>query len=162
MTGKKYEKKQPIVSELPDYYQWHERSPLALVDYVRIKLTPDLLIAVTDVFFPTFVEYKGAVILGFYFDRENFENWYEHFHGEIKAVEVMINHLEVASELFPEQLLGQAYENIEYVGEHLKYAWESELHRQFPDREFEVVGEKHDTFDDYVITIWQKTIQNDA
>jgi hypothetical protein len=146
---------QPNIEELPDYIKWYKKSQTELITYATIKLTADLAVAVVKLFFPDFVLYKGAILLKHRFDRKIVEEWYQHFNGNIRELEVMLNTVEVAYHVFDGPLEDQPYENIEFIGLHLVKSWRLQLHEQFPDRKFKIVGQKHDEFDDYVISFWQ-------
>lgn len=148
------EVEQPDITLLPDYYSWHQGG-LDLVGYADMKLTPDLVVAVTKLFFPDFVVYKEAVILGFNFSQDGFDKWYNQFNGNIKQVEEMINHLAIGEDLLFHSMNNHSYHNKAYFGTKLARAWHWELKRIFPDKNFEVIGRKT-AYEDYEITFWQK------
>lgn len=146
---------QPDIKELEDYYLWHQGSGLKLKSYADFAATPDVLIAISKVFFPDFIEYKGAVIMGWRFSHENFDMWYSKFDGNIREIEVMLNTIEILGELFPNAMQSQNYHNIKYLGMKLAFSWECELRRQFPSKLFKVIGEKSSQGDDFILSFWQ-------
>jgi hypothetical protein len=148
---------QPDVSALQDYQEWISSGGLlSLARYADFNLTPDVLVAVTTIFFPSFILYRDAVFLEFRFDKKPCDDWFAYFKGNIKQTEIMCSKVEVSSYLFYQTLNDdECYHNIAYIGAKLVSAWELELRRQFPDRKFKVVGEKDFQFDEYVIYFHQ-------
>lgn len=145
----------PDISELSDYSAWYGQNPRELIRYASSKLSPDLAIAVTRLFWPDFVIHENRVFLAFRFEDQNFKHWEDEFDGDLQAVERMINHVHVVADLLTYPFENLSYPNIEYFGRILVQTWKAALKTQFPDRAFQISGEKDGELDDFVITFWQ-------
>lgn len=145
----------PILSELADLAKWVGDNQYYMFAYTNRNLTPDLAIAITKVFWPDFVTYEDGVFLAFQFDESSYISWKKQFDGDIEAVENMMNHVHLAADLLPRAFNDLSYHNIAYFGGILVNTWKCSLKTQFPDRNFEVTGEKDGQFDDFIITFWQ-------
>lgn len=154
--------RRPILSDLPDYYEWNQKEPIDFVSYAAIKLTPDLAITVTKLFWPDFTVYENRVFLSFKcksdtFDtfEQAFKSWKQALNGDFQAVEKMINHIHLAQDLLIYPFENLSYDTIAYFGDILVKIWRCALATEFPERRFEVSGEKDGDFDDFMITFWQ-------
>ena len=120
--------------------------------YVKQEVSLSAVVAMTDTLCPRFVDVEGAVLLETSTDPENFREWKEHFNGDMRAVESMLNH-EHLWDLFPgDGEKDQA--TLEVVAERMAITWKAAAEAQFPDRTFTC-----EVTDDYGPTI---TITTDA
>jgi hypothetical protein len=149
-------------SELEDYQPWYQEGH-DLFTYATTKLTPDLAIASTKLFWPDFVEYRDCIFLGASMSdqsKSTADTWITHFDGNLTAVEHMMNHQHVGQDLmsYPFEKLG--YANVAYFGQMLVKMWGAALREQFPDRTCVVEGWKEGSeeegYQDYIITFFQK------
>lgn len=147
---------EPDITQLQDYYPWYQSENLDLLVYAGLVASPDQVFAISKLFFPDFVVYKGAVILKIHFNVDTFETWHKKFNENHRDTEAFLNQVEVASTLLLYPMKTQNYHNIAYLGNKLKQSWEWELNRQFPKKKFEVRGRKHSDYDDFIISFWQK------
>lgn len=147
---------EPDLSELSDYTRWREKgSTTSLIEYAAIKLTPDLAIATSKLFWPDFITHEGGVFLRYRFSVENFELWKKQFNSDIQAIEKMINHVHLTADLLVSPFENLSYTNVQYFGSVLMRCWQCALSAKFPNNCFEFIGEKDDPFDDFVITFYQ-------
>jgi hypothetical protein len=147
---------EPDLSELSDYTKWLESdSTLSLIEYAAIKLTPDLAIATSKLFWPDFIAYEGGIFLSYRFNMQSFELWKKELNSDIQAIERMINHTHLAADLLVYPFENLSYTNIQYFAGVLMRCWQCALETKFPNNRFEVIGEKDGSFDDFVITFYQ-------
>lgn len=89
-----------------------------------------------NLFCPAFVGVQGCVLLEAKFETSAFHRWWQELHGDIAAIERMVNHTHLY-DLFPraddEELALLRYE---HVAQSLIGCWEGALRRAFPDRSF--------------------------
>lgn len=150
---------QPDITDLTDYNGEYGHGESHLLDYALNKLTPDLAIAVTKLFYPDFVVHQNRVFLAFRFDKDNFDMCEKQLDGDLAAVERVINHIHVAADLLTIPFENATYQTIQYFGTVLLQSWKAILLAQFPDRQFQFSGEKDGDMDDFVITFWQMDVK---
>ena len=156
-------KYQPDISSLKDYSSLGydgQKPDISLREYAVFKLSPDLLVAITTLFFPEFVVHENGVFFAERFSVPLYNSWYRgHYKGDLAATERMINHVHLGESyrgVF-EQLNKQ---NLYFVGEVLVQTWKAALTYEFPERFFEVRGTPYETgfgpdAGDFIITFWQ-------
>lgn len=148
-------RKEIDLDALTDFNNWEDTS-INLIDYAGMKLTPDVTIAVIELFFPEFILHEDTILFRHKFNEDTFNNWFEQFKGDLTRLEKFLNTIYVA-DLFPNQHFeGHPYHNIEYIGKCLKKAWAYELSQQFPEKDIEMIDYKSESHYDYVISFWQK------
>lgn len=140
------------LAALTDFYDWN-RSGMKLVAYAGMRLTPDITIAVIDLFFPKFISYQGTILFENRFSEATFERWYEHYGGNLTDVEKLLNTTSVRD--ISQSFEGHLFQNIQYIGEVLKKSYTNELSAQFPERNIEIIGYRREDADDYIIAFWQ-------
>lgn len=140
---------------LSDFNGWYQGG-MNLINYAGMELTPDLSIAVIDLFFPQFVLHRGTILLHHRLNEEIFDEWFRYFEGDLTQVERFLNTVRVRDLFSNIKFEGHPYQNIEYIGKCLKKAWIFEFSQQFPDNNIEVIGYRSEPNDDYVIAFWQK------
>src|SRR5690348_6438810 len=93
----------PDWNDLKDYasYGYDGQEPdISLQQYALTKLTPDLLVATSKLFFPEFVTHEQGVFLADRFSESLYKNWkrgkYKH---DIPAIERIINHVHLGEDL---------------------------------------------------------------
>lgn len=115
-------------------------------------------IAYAELFWPTFVEHEGCILLSERFNRDNFQSWLETTHGDRKAVEAVINHTHIL-DLFVRHETEPTREQVVSLGRNLKEMWQAKVDRDFPGRNVMVIFPE-DAGEDllgYEITIFQDT-----
>lgn len=113
-------------------------------------------IAYSELFWPSFVEHDGCVLLAGRFDHQNFESWLAATNGDRRAVEGVMNHTHIL-DLFVQHQTEPTQEQVVWLGRLLKEMWQAKLDREFPGRDI-VVSFPEDAGDDllgYEITIFQ-------
>lgn len=50
-------------------------------------------VALTDLYWPRFVEYRGCAFLAFKYDRSGVDVWFDHLSGDTVAIEAVVNHV---------------------------------------------------------------------
>jgi hypothetical protein len=113
-------------------------------------------IAYAELFWPSFVEYDGCILLSSRFNQDNFASWLAATGGNRQAVEGVINHTHIL-DLFIRHDSEPTREQIVWLGRLLREMWQAKLDREFPGRNV-VVNFPEDVGDDllgYEITIFQ-------
>ena len=113
-------------------------------------------IAYAELFWPTFVEHDGCILLSGRFDQDNFQRWLVATGGDRSAVEGVINHTHIL-DLFVQHNTEPTREQVVWLGRLLKEMWQAKLECDFPDRRI-VVSFPEDAGDDllgYEITVFQ-------
>src|SRR5580658_4025726 len=63
--------------------------------YLNFKGSLQLAYGFSSLFWPDFEEVDGALILAEKYTEESFQNWFQHFHGDLTAIEKMMNHVHI-------------------------------------------------------------------
>jgi hypothetical protein len=63
--------------------------------YLNFKGSVQLPYGFASLFWPDFVDAGGAMILAEKYSKESFDSWYQHFDGDLTAIEKMMNHVHV-------------------------------------------------------------------
>jgi hypothetical protein len=154
---------EPDWSTLKDYASFGDagqKPAISLREYALSKLTPDLLVAVTRLFFPEFITYQGGVFLAERFAEALFNQWNRgQYRNDMNALERMINHVHLA-EGYGNGFQQLSKQNLYYVGEVLVQTWKGALTHQFPGWSFTVQGTANEVgygpdSGDFVITFWR-------
>lgn len=116
--------------------------------YLNIFYDLNAAIAFAKLYFPDFIEDRNCVILSIRYDVNVFEQWYYELKGNTSEVEKMCNLYEL-KDFFHINSVGyqgdDKYEKaLDYLGIALKRAWEVNLDRLYPNRNFKV-----ELFDEY-------------
>ena len=123
-------------SSIGDISLWVESipPPRTAAVYVQQEVSLAAVAAMTDLLCPRFVDVEGAVLLERKWSSKSFQSWQEHFHGDLRAVESMLNH-EHLWDLFTSD--GDADKAaLEIVAERMAITWKAAAEAQFPDRAF--------------------------
>jgi hypothetical protein len=94
-----------------------------------------LAAAFSDLFWPTFVEFRGCVLLQHRYEPVNFERWWEATGGDARQVESVLNHTHIW-DLFEGNEVADEAEAL--FAETLAKTWRAALREQFPKREMTV------------------------
>lgn len=140
---------------LTDLKGWYQNGiGMPFIVYAGMTLTPDMAVAVIDLFFPKFVTHNDTIILHHHFNQETYAEWFQQFDGDLTLVEKFLNTVHVR-DLFSNQKFDRhPYQNIEYIGINLKKAWTFELSQHFPDKDIEIIGYYDEPSNDYIIAFW--------
>jgi hypothetical protein len=134
---------------LDEYNDWKETNPnWCIDDYLHLKYDMNGAIALSKLYFPSFIEKNNCVILEGRYDEDIFLQWYTKYDGDIKKTEFMCNFYEI-KDFFKFEV--NNYESLEIYNQAidefakiLKKSWEINLKLLFPNREMIV-----DVFDEY-------------
>ena len=139
------------LSDMPRFISWSESydTPLSEDDYITECVSPIQSVAVASLLFPQFVSVKGGVFLAHRFTIENFNEWWNHFEGDIQQIEKMINHVHLW-DLFPTATGSEGTESAELtaLGEWMVMSWAIAVESAYPGRLFSVTLD-----DDYGPTV---------
>lgn len=105
--------------------------------YLNFNYDISAAIAFSKLYFPTFIEYKGCIILESRFNLSIFNDWFEDLKGNISEVEKMCNLYEI-KDLFHINSEG-TIDEINQLGNLLKKSWELNLTQLYPNRNMEVI-----------------------
>ena len=108
-----------------------------LLDYLGEEGGPTLALAFAALFWPTFVEVRGCVLLSDRYEDRNFEEWWQELAGDCRAIEAVANHLHLWDVFDPDDEHVPP-EALNHLAEVLGRTWRCALAEQFPDRRFEV------------------------
>ena len=139
---------------LTDYMAWSDGGKMSLEFYAQFHLKADLLIAYSTLFWPTFMEHKSGIFNAESFKEDAFDEWMDHFDGDVMAVEQTYNHVHVDQGLFQHMQEELSDENLHYIAHLLAKMWGAALRDQFPDKTFEVAATLQND-GDFILTFWQ-------
>lgn len=94
--------------------------------------------AISLLFWPEFIEYRGCVFLKFVFDERVVESWFSKLNGDGKAVESVVNHVHLW-DVFAAKTDAENGVLAE-LASRLAEMWNAALRLAFPDREFVVAA----------------------
>jgi hypothetical protein len=129
---------------LPIYQEYVKLNPgLTLWNYLGMRADYDLAAAFTSLFWPDFIEVDGCILLNESHSPANFEQWKEHFQGDRRSIEQMLNHTHMY-DLFmnSETVLNRPTDSLyspalyEYLAQTLVVCWKHALQETFPDKKF--------------------------
>jgi hypothetical protein len=149
----------PNVEELRDYMEWYtyRHQHISLASYALVHMTPDILIAVTKLFWPDFVVYENSVFRADNFTESSYQDFMRELKGDLEAVEKVMNHVHIADLLISLKetpyTLSQA--NRRYLNQTFAYFLQCALKVQFPDRQFQVETEDDPENEETVFTFWE-------
>lgn len=135
---------------LPRAARWRESfggSP-GLWDYLSHQGGATLAVAFAALFSPSFIEFRGCILLAEHFSEDNFEHWWQRLDGRRGEVEAIVNHLHLWDLFDPEEVPDLALVELAQV---LAGCWRAALAAEFPNRAFAVTVT--DTDDDYGPTV---------
>jgi hypothetical protein len=127
-----------------------------VTDYLNLKYDMNAAIAFSKLYFPDFIEKKGCIILGFRYDEEVFNEWYEHFKGNVPEIERICNRYELMDYFSinrnSDEQLDFYNKQIDEFANVLKKSWEVNCQLLFPNRKMAV--EVYDEYDSTRITLY--------
>jgi hypothetical protein len=137
------------LSKLPQLEGWMTGTDFDPRTFILSTTTVAEAAAISLLFWPEFVEYRGCVFLKFVFDEQAVENWFNELKGDGRAVESVTNHVH----LWDVFAAKSHAENRVLAGlaSRLAEMWYSALRLAFPDRKFVVTVA--DESDDYGPTV---------
>jgi hypothetical protein len=124
----------------PKFRRWRQefQNPsLTLWDYVTLQADIEVVGAAATLFWPSIIHHEGCAVLQNRFSESEFTRWRDYYHGDIPAIERMMNHVHLI-DLFVNSYDQEALATLEFMGEIMAYCWRSALHEQFPTVQFEV------------------------
>ncbi|MGH8603178.1 MAG: hypothetical protein ACREXR_10515 [Gammaproteobacteria bacterium] len=126
-------------TKLPAIRQWGFRygGKTGVWDYLARQGGASLAVACSYLFWPSFVEVNGCVLLEERYEPENFREWWERLSGNIPEVESVINHVHLWDVFYPDEdeLPDGTLEELARV---MAKCWECALSEAYPSRAFEV------------------------
>ncbi len=113
-------------------------------------------IAYAELFWPSFVEHDGCILLADRYEPANFQGWMESTKGDRRAVEAVLNHTHIL-DLFLGSETEPTRDQIVHLGATLKEMWTAKLNGEFPGRPIVVSFPSDELEDllDYQITVFQ-------
>jgi hypothetical protein len=85
----------PDIGEIRSTWTGPGVESTGLWTYLDFKGSMQLAYGFSSLFWPDFVEVDGALILAEKYAEERFQNWYQHFQGDLTAIEKMMNHVHI-------------------------------------------------------------------
>ena len=116
-------------------------------------------IAYAELFWPSFVERDGCILLTGRFDQASLQRWMAAAGGDKRAVESVINHTHIL-DLFVKYEIEPTREQVVWLGRVLREMWQAKVDRAFPGRGV-IVSFPEDAGDDllgYKITVFQAPV----
>jgi hypothetical protein len=116
---------------------WHEPG-LGIWDYLRYRCDIDLAATFGTLFWPSFVEINGCIVLEERSSEEQVAQWLDHFAGDRMQTELMVNHTHVY-DLFP----GTGDEATDaalsaFLAHVLERTWACALREAYPEADFSI------------------------
>jgi hypothetical protein len=124
------------LSQLSEWVIGAQADGYNLQGFMSANVSVAEAVALADLYWPKFVEYRNRVFLGFKFDRKGIDDWYGNLQGDWQAVESVVNHVHlwdyftITSE--------SEYAVVPELAESIAVMWRAAVRAAFPDREFEV------------------------
>lgn len=144
---------QPDKQDLRRYIEWSNNGNVQLELYAEFNTNKDILISHIKFLWPDFVVYEGKVFRDG-FNIENYKRWKKKYNNNVEEIERVMNHIHLQEGLLQNLPESLSDKNLEYVSSMLVKMWKAALSSQFPNRSFEVIGDKQEN-GDYLITFWQ-------
>lgn len=138
---------------LPEAKEWRDRfgGTPGLFDFISQRVSLTVALAVGKVLWTGYVEVRSCVLIQERFDDESFEQWWDHFGGNVRAIEQVINHVHLW-DLFPADAGNVELEvAMRKMAELIAAGWRCSLATEFPDRRFDVITS--DGSEDYGPTV---------
>lgn len=135
-------------------FEWVD--DLSPVDWLAYTGSLGQAIAYAELFWPSFVDHDGYILLAGRFDQANFQTWVAATGGDKRAVEGVINHTHIL-DLFVKHESEPTREQVVWLGRLLREMWQAKVDRDFPGRGV-IVSFSEDAGDDllgYEITVFQ-------
>lgn len=139
---------------LSDYLDFERvNSDWNIGKYLNFNYSLNDALAFSKFFFPTFIFYKGCVVLEDRFDKETFELWFDKFNGEVSKIEKMCNLYEL-KDFFHINSEDNSIERLKQLGIILQQSWRINLDKLFPQISFEIIV--FEEFEELFITIYSR------
>jgi hypothetical protein len=107
-------------------------------------------VAVAELLWPEFVEYRGCVVPAFLLDERAVDAWLDEAHAEVPSVEAVLSHLHLWDVFAPSSTTErQALSELAPV---IARTWRGALRDAYPDRRF--VVRAADEPEEYGPTLW--------
>jgi hypothetical protein len=145
---------------IPGLREWNYGEGLSIENWLSAIGNYQHAIAYAHLFWPQFIEYRGAILLASRFDQQNFNNWVEYTKGNLSAAEEITNRTHIL-DLFPDADLVPSPAQVRYLGNVLREMWQAKLAHDFPDRTVTVRFDESESPDDLlenVITFYQEPL----
>ncbi|MGI5186854.1 hypothetical protein ACQEVI_01765 [Promicromonospora sp. CA-289599] len=107
------------------------------VDYVNYNGDLAILLALSRIFWPRFIEVDGCVLWDRVFEESNFRQWKVSLSGNNQKIEATLNQLRVWAIVESEDT-EEERRVLDAVAERISSTWVAALRAQFPDRVFDV------------------------
>lgn len=146
---------------IPDMHDDQGEPWIDIFGWLSINCKYDQLIASGWLFWPTFFEYNGCILIDMPCKsnyKENYKRLISSGQVERGYVEERLNRMEIADILSRSEDQPLTLEQAKHIGELLKQMWGAKLSIDYPDREFIVsfIVYEEDKADDLKITFCQK------
>jgi hypothetical protein len=123
---------------LPDLHDWvlPGEDGYHLQGYMAANVGVAEAVALADLYWPEFVEYRGGAFLAFKFDEEGVDRWFDHLTGDVTGVEAVVNHFHLWDHFIltspPE------YAALPALAEKIAAIWRAAVAQALPHRQCEV------------------------
>lgn len=147
---------------IPDLKEWDDGKGVDW--YVWLGSIADFkhAIAYSQVFWPSFIEYKNCIFLKHNFTVASYNKWVKLLKNDLTAVEKLINHEHIL-DVFNNPNLPVSEKQLEFMGELLVEMWSCKLKKDFSDRRFLFQFKRGDSNNlmGYEITFWQDGVKGE-
>lgn len=129
----------PHYKDLPAVRHWASQhdAQSGLWDYLAQNGGASIALVCSYLFWPSFVETKGCVVLAERYDAQNFQEWWVRLSGNVSEVEGVVNHVHLW-DLFYAEREGLPAGALEALASVMARTWECALAQEFPSRKFSV------------------------
>jgi hypothetical protein len=110
---------------------------LGLWDYLGQEGGATLAVGFAGLFWPSFVEVRGCVLLSERYDAATFEEWWAKLDGDVRGIEAVVNHVHLW-DLFDPEAERVPDEALVDLAEVLARCWRAALADRYPGRSFDV------------------------
>ena len=121
-------------ADLPAFRAWSGRlvPPGDTAGYLAWEIPVLPAMVLLELVFPRLIEVRGCVVRADRYDKDNFDNWYDHFDGDVEQVERITNFLRVDDWFEPgDEIEEQA---LQTLADRIALGWRAQAARQFPER----------------------------
>ncbi|GAA3365225.1 hypothetical protein GCM10017744_067100 [Streptomyces antimycoticus] len=125
--------------EYPEVRSWIESltgSP-DFVDFLTHNCSVGMWLAFSHLVNPEFIEIHGCILWERKYNRDRFEEWWQHLDGNVYAIENTLNRFVVA-DVVPCEESPENDSALADIADAIAGSWEHVLARTFPDRAFKV------------------------
>ncbi|MFJ4780669.1 hypothetical protein [Streptomyces sp. NPDC088762] len=125
--------------EYPGIKSWADEwgGGVDYVDYVKSNGDLAMLVALSRLLWPRFVEVQGCVLWDRAYEEPNFELWHDSLSGDTRKIEATLNQLRVW-QIVESEDVEEDWQALKFAADCIVKTWRAALRAEFPERNFDV------------------------